>query len=188
MNKRNLKQLEELPSVSSDTKSITPISSIISTLTLWTIEALIIFKSPLKNWNKGQSKGDVINFDVKDDSGQIRIVAFNELAKEMDSNFNLNDCIELSQGIIKKRNNQWIPDTHEFYIQISRYSTCRKIEKGLKNFKFFPYLSTIEEIHQTEEGKFVNLFCLVVKCKEIEKISTKVTGKELLKRELMLLD
>lgn len=48
----------------------------------------------------------ILMSEMTADHGQIRIVAFNEFAKEMDSNFNINDCIELSQGIIKKRTNQ----------------------------------------------------------------------------------
>ena len=104
MNKRNLKQLEEVPSTSKkcDVK-ITPICAIIKTLTLWTIEAFIISKSSLKQWTKGPASGEVINFDVKDDTGQIRIVAFNQFTTQLDSNFVIGDCIQLSQGLIKKK-------------------------------------------------------------------------------------
>ena len=50
MNKRNLKQLEELPSTSkkSDPKSLTLILAIVKTLTLWTIETNFLAKSSLK--------------------------------------------------------------------------------------------------------------------------------------------
>lgn len=52
MNKRKLKQLKETPSTSKNVPTFTPIFQIVTTLSLWTFQAIIFGKSALREWNR----------------------------------------------------------------------------------------------------------------------------------------
>lgn len=115
MNKRKNDQCDEVPSSSKNDISLTPINQLLITMSLWTIEALIFDKLPLREWNNGNKNGSVIHLDVRDESGEIRIVAFNEFAKQLD-HFKIGDTIRLSKAMLKPIDERWCKLKHKLII------------------------------------------------------------------------
>ena len=78
------------------------------------------FKSPLRQWQKNNKSGSVINFDVQDESGKIRIVAFNKFAEEMNVLFHVNDVMQLHKGVFVPTNKLWCKIDHPITINITK--------------------------------------------------------------------
>lgn len=56
----------------------------------------------------------MINFDVRDNSGEIRIIAFNKYTEKLNLQFKIGDIIQLSNGLLKPKDKQWCPLNHPF--------------------------------------------------------------------------
>lgn len=122
--------MEETPSTSKGHIKVTLVSEIMLQLSIWTIRAMIFAKSSIYNWNKNNKNGKVINIDVQDNSGKIRIVAYNEYAEKIDSIFNVGDIIQLSKGLLIPTNKKWCKIDHPVTINISKYSIFEKCPKS----------------------------------------------------------
>ena len=186
MNKRKIKQLEETPSTSNAVTKITQIQQLVSTLSLWTIQAIIFATTGLRDWNKRGKNGKVINFDVKDQSGEIRIVAFNDYAEKMNAMFNVGDTFQFSNGILKPADKIWCKLNHRFTIHVTKYSGFSKIEISSVSFKL--NFLTIEDILKRKINKTVNLVAIATLAKDSEKVYRGSNRKEIMKKELLLID
>lgn len=157
-------------------------------MTLWTIQAVIFAKSTLLEWSNSNKNGSVINFDVRDESGEIRIITFNEYAKTMNSIFNVGDAIQLSKGLLKPQDKKWCKLNHSLSITISKYSVFEKLKSSILNLKFDLKFNTIDEILNMEIGRTVNLVAIAVLEKQTEQIFRNIDKKQLLKKEILLVD
>ena len=187
MNKRKFNQLENKPSTSNETANITPISSLVFSLSLWTIRALIFAKSPFRQWQKNNKSGSVINFDVQDDSGKIRIVAYNKFAEEMNGVFNVGDVIQLSKGVFVPTNKLWCKLDHLITINISKYSVFEKLSNTCLNLNLKITFNTIEKILKMDVGHSVNFVAIVIMCRNNDIIRNS-DKKEFFKKELLCFD
>merc|ERR1712013_889097 len=57
---------------------VTPIASLTPYQNKWTIKARVTSKGDIRTWNKSTGSGKLFSFDLMDDSGEIRVTAFNE--------------------------------------------------------------------------------------------------------------
>ena len=165
MNKRKANQVEDKPSVSNDTSNITSINRIVFSLSLWTIRVLVFAKSPFREWNKNNKAGSVINFDVEDATGKIRVVAYNKFAEEMNALFNVGDVMQLSKGALIPTNKLWCKIDHPVTINVSKYSVYEKLPNSFLNLKLKISFNNIEEILKLDVGNSVNLVAIAIMCR-----------------------
>lgn len=62
-----------------DSKIISPISALTPYHNKWTIKARVTSKSDIRTWSNSRGEGKLFNFELMDESGEIRCTAFKEL-------------------------------------------------------------------------------------------------------------
>lgn len=62
-----------------ESKIISPISSLTPYHNKWTIKARVTSKSEIRTWSNSRGEGKLFNFDLMDESGEIRCTGFKDL-------------------------------------------------------------------------------------------------------------
>ncbi|XP_054610320.1 replication protein A 70 kDa DNA-binding subunit-like isoform X2 [Dunckerocampus dactyliophorus] len=97
----------ESPSPSKSPTKVVPIERLNPYVSNWTIRARVTSKSNIRQWSNSRGEGKVFSFDIVDESGEIKITAFN---KEVDKFFSLveqNKVFLISKGSLKVANKQF---------------------------------------------------------------------------------
>lgn len=187
MNKRKSNHLEDTPSGSNECSNITLIERLVFSMSLWTIRALVFAKSPYREWKKNNKTNSVINFDVEDTSGKIRVVAYNQFAEKMNNLFNVGDVMQLTKGVLVPTNKLWCKLGHQITINISKYSVFEKLPNSVLNLKLKISFKSIAEILKLDIGHSVNLVAIALLCRDCE-ITRNSDQKKFLKKEVLLFD
>lgn len=62
-----------------DVRATYPISSLSPYQNKWVIKARVTAKSPIRQWSNAKGEGKLFNFDLMDESGQIRATVFRDM-------------------------------------------------------------------------------------------------------------
>lgn len=65
-----------------DGRATHPISSLSPYQNKWVIKARVTAKSAMRSWNNSKGEGKLFSFDLMDESGQIRVTAFRDVAEK----------------------------------------------------------------------------------------------------------
>ena len=97
---KKLKKTNDLSEVATNSKTqeghIVSLKNLSITSKSWMIISYVFFKSSLRTFNNKNGKGFRFAFDIEDTSGEIRITAFNETAKNLSSIIELNQWYSIS--------------------------------------------------------------------------------------------
>ena len=63
--------------------NIHPIEALSPYASNWTIRALVTQKSDIRSWSNTRGEGKLFNFTLADESGEIRVTAFNQQAEDL---------------------------------------------------------------------------------------------------------
>uniref|UniRef100_A0A671U185 Replication protein A subunit n=1 Tax=Sparus aurata TaxID=8175 RepID=A0A671U185_SPAAU len=127
----------------------------------WTIRARVTNKSSIRNWSNSKGEGKLFSFEILDESGEIRITAFN---KEVDKFYTL-----VEQGKVSRSHSP---------ISILTSSDKSFLETSLKNDKVFTYCTSPIAQNLSIKGDSAD---------DVSRITTK-TSREVSKRALNLID
>lgn len=82
-----------------DGRATHPISGLSPYQNKWVIKARVTGKSPMRTWSNAKGEGKLFNFDLMDESGQIRVTAFREVAEKyfdiIEVCLQKNNCLKL---------------------------------------------------------------------------------------------
>ncbi|XP_061606709.1 replication protein A 70 kDa DNA-binding subunit-like isoform X2 [Phyllopteryx taeniolatus] len=166
---------------------LTPIYELHPYLSNWTVRARVTNKSDIRNWSNSRGEGKVFSFEVLDESGEIRITAFNS---EVDKFFSLveqNKVYLISKGSLKVANKQYTSLKNDYEITLGANSCIVPCEdsQGVPTVHcdFVP-------ISQLEGKDLEAIIDVIGVCEEAEDVSliTTKAGKQLTKRALVLSD
>ncbi|KAM9782419.1 replication protein A 70 kDa DNA-binding subunit-like isoform 1-T1 [Syngnathus typhle] len=166
---------------------MTPIYQLSPYLSNWTIKARVINKSDIRNWSNARGEGKVFDFEVVDETGEIKITAFNE---EVDKFFSLveQDRVYLiSKGTVKLANKQFTSLKNDYAITLSASSRIVPCDddRGVPNLlcQFVP----ISQLEDKDPDAVVDVIGVCEEAEDVSLITTKA-GKQLSKRALTLTD
>ncbi|XP_037124774.1 replication protein A 70 kDa DNA-binding subunit-like isoform X2 [Syngnathus acus] len=166
---------------------MTPIYQLNPYLSNWTIRARVINKTDIRNWSNSRREGKVFNLEVVDETGEIKITAFNE---EVDKFFSLveQDKVYLiSKGTVKLANKQFTSLKNDYEITLSASSRIVPCDddRGVPNLlcRFVP----ISQLEDKDPDAVVDVIGVCEEAEDVSLITTKA-GKPLSKRALMLTD
>jgi replication factor A1 len=169
--------------------NVCPINAITPYYNAWLIRARVTSKSNLRKYCNARGDGSVFSFDTIDETGEIRVNAFN---KECDKFFNLievNKVYYITKGMVKTANKKFSTLQNDYEITLNQDSVielCEESNEPLPQMRFkFVLIKDLENISQQSVIDVIGI------CKAVDECVTvisKKTNKELKKRDLHLFD
>lgn len=155
----------------------------------WNINIRVIDKKPIKTWSNNKGSGKFFTFEVKDNSGQIRIAVFRELVDKFYNLLEVDKAYQISNGIVKLADKQYSSNSNEYEIILNKNSIIKEltecnIDISIEKYNFI----SISEIIEKEKGDFVDIIGICLEIGKVEQISTTSSQQNFSKRDIILID
>uniref|UniRef100_A0A3Q2XXU2 Replication protein A subunit n=1 Tax=Hippocampus comes TaxID=109280 RepID=A0A3Q2XXU2_HIPCM len=153
----------------------------------WTIRARVTVKSHIRTWSNSRGEGKFFSFDVVDQSGEIRILAFNKQVDKFFPRLEQNQVYLISNGSLKVANKQFTSLNNDYEIALSPMSRIAPCHDG----RGVPSLRCLfVPIAQLEDKEPDTILDVIGVCEEAEDAVhiTSKAGEQLTKRALTLID
>lgn len=167
--------------------TIIPVSALNPYQSKWTVRARVTNKSKVREWSNSKGEGKLFSFEIVDESGEIKITAFN---KEVDKFFSLVEqgkVYYISKASLKAANKQFNTLKHEYEMTLNAHSSIVPCDDGLDvpgvHCDFVP----ISELENREKDAIIDVIGICKSAEDVSRITTK-TSREVSKRALNLMD
>ncbi|TWW75009.1 Replication protein A 70 kDa DNA-binding subunit [Takifugu flavidus] len=153
----------------------------------WTIRARVMNKSSIRNWNNSRGEGKLFSFEIVDESGEMKITAFN---KEVDKFFSLVEqgkVYYISKATLKVANKQYNTLKHDYEMTLHAHSSIVPCADGQDipavQCDFVP----IAELENRDKDAIIDVIGVCKTAEDVSRITTK-SSREVSKRTLHLID
>jgi len=176
------------PSIGSSGIVATPIASITPYQNRWTIKARVTSKGQMKTWNKPSGSGKLFALDLMDDSGEIRVTAFNQKADEFFEEATVGKVYYISNCSVKAANKQFCQLKNDYELTFKENGTMELVEDDTSDVPTMTYnFVKISDLTAAQIGSAVDIIGVCKSHNELISFMTRA-GKELIKREIVLVD
>lgn len=146
-------------------------------------------KSAMRTWQNERGSGNLFSFDLSDDSGEIRVTAFKEHAKQLHPQIEIGQVYIVARPAVKMANRKFSTLPHEYELSINddtvvvpgddNDTACPQIE-----YNFVP----LNELANASADSFVDVVAIAHRIGDVQTLTQKTTQKELQKRDITLVD
>ncbi|KAM8835855.1 replication protein A 70 kDa DNA-binding subunit-like isoform 1-T1 [Synchiropus picturatus] len=153
----------------------------------WTLRARVTHKSDVRTWSNSRGDGKLFSFEIVDESGEIRITAFN---KEVDKFFSLVEqgkVYYISNGTLKPANKQYTTVKNDFEMTLNANSSIVLCDDNQRIPMVHCDFVSIAELDHRDKDAIVDVIGLCKSADDVSLITTRA-GREVSKRALHLLD
>ncbi|XP_072301910.1 replication protein A 70 kDa DNA-binding subunit-like [Eucyclogobius newberryi] len=155
--------------------------------TKWTIRARVTNKSKTRTWSNSKGEGKLFSFEILDQSGEIKITAFNN---EVDKFFSLVEAGKvyyISKATLKVANKQFNTLKHEYEMTLHAHSSIVLCDDGDDVPEVRCDFVPIAELEQTEKDTILDVIGVCKSAEDVSRITTKAS-REVSKRAITLID
>ncbi|XP_034034099.1 replication protein A 70 kDa DNA-binding subunit-like isoform X2 [Thalassophryne amazonica] len=153
----------------------------------WTIKARVMNKSNIRTWSNSRGEGKLFSFEALDDSGEIRITAFNN---EVDKFFSLVEqgkVYYISKATLKPANKQYTRVKNDYEMTLHSQTSIVPCDESddipMVQYDFLP----IAELENQNKDAIIDVIGVCTSAEDVSHIITR-TSREVSKRALQLMD
>ncbi|XP_031136623.1 replication protein A 70 kDa DNA-binding subunit-like isoform X5 [Sander lucioperca] len=153
----------------------------------WTVRARVTNKSSIRTWSNSKGEGKLFSFEIVDESGEIKITAFNN---EVDKFFSLVEqgkVYYITKATLKVANKQYNTLKNNYEMTLHAQSSIVPCDdnQGIPavHCDFVP----IAELENRDKDTIIDVIGVCKSAEDVSRITTK-TSREVSKRALNLID
>lgn len=151
----------------------------------WIIKGRVVSRSDIKKFNSAKGEGKLFSFEMADKSGQVKCVAFSESVDIFYPLVDINKVLTITQGTIKMANKKFTSNPFDYEIQLEKGTEIQQIEDD----EIPQYGFSFVKIKDLVVGAaLVDVVAVIKEVFPKGSIVVKSTGKELVKRDLIVID
>uniref|UniRef100_A0A4W6FMQ3 Replication protein A subunit n=1 Tax=Lates calcarifer TaxID=8187 RepID=A0A4W6FMQ3_LATCA len=153
----------------------------------WTIRARVTNKSNIRTWSNSKGEGKLFSFDIVDESGEIKITAFN---KEADKFFPLveqGQVYYISKATLKVANKQYTTLKNDYEMTLHAHSSIVPCDDGQDIPTVHCDFVPIAELENRDKDTIIDVIGVCKSAEDVSRITTK-SSREVSKRALNLID
>ncbi|KAF0038588.1 hypothetical protein F2P81_009072 [Scophthalmus maximus] len=154
---------------------------------MWTIRARVTNKSNVRTWSNSRGDGKLFSFEIVDESGEIKITAFNN---EVDTFFSLVEqgkVYYISKATLKVANKKYNSLKNDYEMTLHANTSIVPCDDGQEvptvQCDFVP----IAQLENRDKDAVIDVIGVCKSAEDVSRITTK-TSREVSKRALHLID
>lgn len=165
-----------------------PISSINPYQNGWTIRGRCTFKSDLRRFQNARGEGQVISFEVTDESGSIRVTGFTQNAQRINDVVHMNRIYKVSRGFLKQANERFNRSTSSFEMTIDNNSVLEEIEDDGSFMQIKYNFIKIADLESVEVKGNCDVVGVVTDIGPLSEIVIRSTNEPCARRSITIID
>uniref|UniRef100_A0A669CSI7 Replication protein A subunit n=1 Tax=Oreochromis niloticus TaxID=8128 RepID=A0A669CSI7_ORENI len=153
----------------------------------WTIRARVTNKSSIRTWSNSRGEGKLFSFEIVDESGEIRITAFN---KEVDKFFSLVEqgkVYYISKATLKPANKQYTTLKNDYEMTLHAHSSIVPCDDNQSIPTVHCDFVPIAELENRDKDAIIDVIGICKSAEDVSRITTK-NSREVSKRALSIID
>ncbi|XP_046830054.1 replication protein A 70 kDa DNA-binding subunit [Vespa velutina] len=174
---------------SSSDINTTPIVGLSPYQNKWVIKARITNKSNIITWSNSRGEGKLFSMDLVDESGEIRCTAFRDQCDKFYDMIEVGKIYYISRCNLKPANKNYSTLKNDYEMSMTQDTEiilCHDDVDDIPMIQFdFVPINTIEN---KEKNDIIDVLGIAKSCEEIQTLRARTTGRELKKRDVMLVD
>ncbi|KAF2901892.1 hypothetical protein ILUMI_04293 [Ignelater luminosus] len=168
---------------------ILPISSLNPYHNTWVIKARVSNKSGIRKWSNSRGEGQLFSMDLVDESGEIRCTGFRDVVDKFYDMIEVDKVYYISKCVIKVANKQFNSVKNDYEMTLINdtiIQECHDADIAIPQTKYD--FINIDKIANIETGTIVDVIGICKSVSEVLTFTARSSGRELKKRELILVD
>ena len=154
----------------------------------WRIRARVTLKSNIRTWSNSKGEGKLFNCNLLDDSGEIRLTGFKEQVDKFYDMLELNKVYYISRCTLKTANKQYSTLNNDYEMTMNPETVIEPCndDSDLPVMTFdFVKLSGLE---QCKPQSTADVIGIVKVCNDVSSVIGRQSQKEIMKRDLQIVD
>ncbi|KAL7668568.1 hypothetical protein ACOME3_009265 [Neoechinorhynchus agilis] len=155
----------------------------------WTVRVRVTAKQPVRTWSNSRGEGRLFSFDIVDQSGEMRVTAFNDVCDNFFSTLEVGKVYYMSKGTIKPANRQYTSIANDYEMTLNHDSIiepCEDCEDDIPSAQYnFVHIKSLAD---KQVNTMVDVLAVIKSVTDTQVLTIRQSSKEISKRELILVD
>ncbi|XP_071569838.1 replication protein A 70 kDa DNA-binding subunit-like [Temnothorax nylanderi] len=169
--------------------STTPIAALSPYQNRWVIKVRVTNKSPIRTWSNSRGEGKLFSMDLIDESGEIRCTGFRDLCDKFYDMIEPGNVYYISRCTLKAANKQFNMLKNDYEMTMTgdtEIVPCHENSDDIPTLQFD--FCPISQVENKEKNVLIDVLGVVTTFNDVQHIVQRTTGRELLKRDVNIVD
>jgi replication factor A1 len=154
----------------------------------WSIKARVTNKSNIRTYSNARGEGKVFNVELLDNSGEIKMAGFNDQCDKFYDMLQINSVYFISRCQLKTANKQYSQMKNDYEMTMNSDTAIELCEEADNLPHVELNIVPLCDLTDKAANDIIDVIGVVKSCGECSTIVAKASGKELIKREIQLVD
>ncbi|KMQ93699.1 replication protein a 70 kda dna-binding subunit [Lasius niger] len=167
----------------------TPIAALSPYQNRWVIKVRVTNKSAIRTWSNSRGEGKLFSMDLIDESGEIRCTAFRDMCDKFYDMIEIGNVYYISRCALKAANKQFNSLKNDYEMTMTNDTEivpCHENSEDIPTLQF--NFCSISQVENKEKNDMIDVLGVVTTFNDVQHIVQRSTGRELVKRDVNIVD